>query len=195
MYNGAWDYPADTRGYTWGFVQELHTRSWAFRYGIVGEPKIANGSQFDRRLFRDHGQVWEAERRYSWRKHDGAIRALAYDNRSQAGTYGDALKLAAQTGTKPDVTLTSRVGTLKYGFGMSFDQAINSGSGSSRVWGGMTAKRRVGLLRLLTGSRPGASRLKELAGTEDLMLLERLLRPPVCQGFISSIWPPEVLIS
>jgi high affinity Mn2+ porin len=26
MYNGAWDYPADTRGYTWGVVQELHTR-------------------------------------------------------------------------------------------------------------------------------------------------------------------------
>ncbi len=129
MYNGAWDYPADTRGYTWGLVHELHTRNWAFRYGIVAEPKIANGSQFDRRLFRDHGQVWEAERRYSWRKHDGTIRALAYDNRSQAGTYRDALKLAAQTGTTPDVTLTSRVGTLKYGFGISFDQAINSDIG------------------------------------------------------------------
>ena len=25
MYNGAWDYPADTRGYTWGIVQELQT--------------------------------------------------------------------------------------------------------------------------------------------------------------------------
>src|SRR5580704_14915161 len=23
MYNGAWDYPADTRGYTWGWVHEL----------------------------------------------------------------------------------------------------------------------------------------------------------------------------
>jgi hypothetical protein len=37
MYNGAWDYPADTRGYTWGVVQELHTKKWAFRYGIVWE--------------------------------------------------------------------------------------------------------------------------------------------------------------
>ena len=44
MYNGAWDYPADTRGYTWGIVQEFHTRKWAFRYGIVAEPKVANGS-------------------------------------------------------------------------------------------------------------------------------------------------------
>jgi high affinity Mn2+ porin len=129
MYNGAWDYPADTRGYTWGVVQELHTRNWAFRYGIVAEPKFANGSQFDRRLFRDHGQVWEVERRYSWRKRDGAIRALAYDNREQGGNYGEALKLAAATGNTPDVTLTDRVGTRKYGAGISFDQAINSDAG------------------------------------------------------------------
>ena len=129
MYNGAWDYPADTRGYTWGIVQELHTQKWAFRYGIVAEPKIANGPQFDRRLFRDHGQVWEVERRYSWRKRDGAIRVLAYDNRDQGGNYREALKLAAATGTTPDVTLTERVGTLKYGAGVSFDQAISSDFG------------------------------------------------------------------
>jgi high affinity Mn2+ porin len=71
MYNGAWDYPADTRGYTWGIVQEFHTRWWAFRYGIAAEPKIANGQQFERSLFRDHGQVREAERRYSLRKCEG----------------------------------------------------------------------------------------------------------------------------
>ena len=129
MYNGAWDYPADTRGYTWGIVQELHTRHWAFRYGIVAEPKIANGSQLDRRLFRNHGQVWEVERRYKWRERDGAIRVLGYDNRSQAGSYGGSLQLAAASGTTPDVTLTRRVGTRKYGFGMSFDQAINSDVG------------------------------------------------------------------
>jgi high affinity Mn2+ porin len=129
MYNGAWDYPADTRGYTWGIVQEFNTRKWSFRYGIEAEPKVANGQQFDRRLFRDHGQVWEVERRYMWRNRSGAIRVLGYDNRSQAGDYGEALKLAAQTGRTPDVTLTSRVGTLKYGTGISFDQAISSDAG------------------------------------------------------------------
>jgi high affinity Mn2+ porin len=30
MYNGAWDYPADVRGYTWGWVHEAHTRNWSF---------------------------------------------------------------------------------------------------------------------------------------------------------------------
>ena len=97
MYNGAWDYPADTRGYTWGIVQEFHTKSWAFRYGIAAEPKYANGSQFDRRLFRDHGQTYEVERRYSIRKHDGAVRLLGYSNRDQGGSYAEALKIAAST--------------------------------------------------------------------------------------------------
>ena len=129
MYNGAWDYPADTRGYTWGVVQEFHTRRWSFRYGIVAEPQLANGSVFDRRLFRDHGQEWEVERRYLWRKREGAIRVLGYDNRTQAGNYAQALKLAAETGNTPDVSLTDRAGTLKYGTGISFDQAITSDIG------------------------------------------------------------------
>ena len=129
MYNGAWDYPADTRGYTWGIVQEANTRNWSFRYGIVAEPKVANGQQFDRRLFRDHGQVWEAERRYSWRDRAGAVRLLAYDNREQGGNYAQALALAAQTGTRPNVDLTDHVGTLKYGTGVSFDQAVTNSLG------------------------------------------------------------------
>ncbi len=43
MYNGAWDYPADTRGYTWGWYHELHTKNWSWRYASAFEPKVANG--------------------------------------------------------------------------------------------------------------------------------------------------------
>jgi len=129
MYNGAWDYPADTRGYTWGIVQELHTRNWAFRYGAAAEPKTANGGRFDRRLFRDRGDTFEEERRYSVRKHPGAIRVLEYQNHSDAGNYGTALQLAAQTGTTPNVVATRKPGTLKYGAGISFDQEITSDFG------------------------------------------------------------------
>src|SRR5579862_4019452 len=124
MYNGAWDYPADTRGYTWGIVQELHTRDWAFRYGAAAEPKTANGGRFDRRLFRDRGDTFEEERRYSIRKHAGAIRLLEYLNHSNAGNYAEALRLAAQTGGTPNVVATRKPGTLKYGFGVNLEQEI-----------------------------------------------------------------------
>ncbi len=59
MYNGAWDYPADTRGYTWGWVHEFHTRNWSLRYASAAVSKVANGGRFDRRLFRDRGDVVE----------------------------------------------------------------------------------------------------------------------------------------
>jgi high affinity Mn2+ porin len=124
MYNGAWDYPADTRGYTWAIVQELHTRNWAFRYGAAAEPKTANGGRFDRRLFRDRGDTFEEERRYSLRKHPGAVRVLEYLNHADAGTYAEALRQAAQTGATPSVIATRKPGTLKYGFGMNVEQEI-----------------------------------------------------------------------
>ena len=124
MYNGAWDYPADTRGYTWGIVNEFHTRNWSLRYGVAAEPRVANGGRFDRRLFVDQGQTFEEERRYSLASHPGAIRWLQYLNRTRSGSYGEAVQLAEQTGTTPDVQAIRRPGTLKYGTGVSFDQEI-----------------------------------------------------------------------
>jgi hypothetical protein len=125
MYNGAWDYPADTRGYTWGIVNEFHTRNWSFRYGVAAEPSVANGGRFDRRLFVDQGQTFEEERRYSIASHPGAIRWLQYLNRTRSGSYAEAVRLAEQTGTTPDVQAIRRPGTLKYGTGVSFDQELS----------------------------------------------------------------------
>lgn len=124
MYNGAWDYAADTRGYTWGWVHELHTRNWSVRYGSAAEPKVANGEQFDRRLFRDRGDAFEGERRYSPRKHPGTARLLMYLEHADAGSYGEALQLAAKTGTTPNINDTLQIGRLKYGFGLNMDQEI-----------------------------------------------------------------------
>ena len=124
MYNGAWDYPADTRGYTWGWVHEFHTRNWSVRYGSAAEPKVANGLRFDRRLFRDRGDMFEGERRYAPAKHPGTARLLVFLLHTDSGSYGEALQLAAQTHTTPDVVATREVGRLKYGFGISVDQEI-----------------------------------------------------------------------
>jgi len=130
MYNGAWDYPADTRGYTWGWVHEFHTRNWSVRYGSAAEPKVANGPRFDRRLFVDRGDVFEGERRYSIDDHPGAVRLLGYLNHSDSGRYSDAIRLAEQTGTQPDIIAVHRAGTLKYGTGVSFDQEITRDIGA-----------------------------------------------------------------
>ncbi len=98
MYNGAWDYPADVRGYTWGWVHEVHTHSWSFRYASAAMPRVANGLRFDRRLLRNRGDVFEVERRWETRKHPGVVRLMNYENHANAGTYAEALRQAAAGG-------------------------------------------------------------------------------------------------
>jgi high affinity Mn2+ porin len=124
MYNGAWDYPADTRGYTWGWVHEFHTRNWSARYSSAAMPRVANGEQFDRQLFRDRSDMFEGELRDNFRQHQGAVRLLSYFNHFDGGTYSEAIRRAGQTGTRPDITADRKPGTLKYGFGVSADQEL-----------------------------------------------------------------------
>ncbi|HEY1496130.1 MAG TPA: carbohydrate porin [Candidatus Solibacter sp.] len=124
MYNGAWDYPADTRGYTWGMVHEFRTRNWSARYASVGMPREANGLRFDRRILVNRGDVAEGEFRRETSGHPGTVRALAYLNHANAGSYREALQMPA-----PDVTATRRNGTRKFGFGVSADQEIRKDIG------------------------------------------------------------------
>ena len=124
MYNGAWDYPADTRGYTWGWIHEFHAKRWSLRYGSAAEPKVANGLRFDRRLLRDRGDMVEGELRYKPGGHSGAIRLLGSWLHTDSGSYAEALRLSESTHTAPDVTATRQTGRLKYGTGISLDQEI-----------------------------------------------------------------------
>lgn len=130
MYNGAWDYPADTRGYTWGWVHEFHTRWWSLRYASAAMSTVANGARFDRRLFVDHGDVFEGEVRYKLHARPGTFRLLGYANHFHGGSYGAALQLAAASNTTPDVTKTRQFGILKYGFGVNAEQEIIDGLGA-----------------------------------------------------------------
>jgi carbohydrate-selective porin OprB len=61
--------------------------------------------------------------------HPGAVRLLSYINHADMGNYAEAIRIAEQTGTQPDVVATRKVGTLKYGFGVSADQEITKDAG------------------------------------------------------------------
>ncbi len=124
MYNGAWDYPADVRGYTWGWVHEFRTPRWSLRYASAAEPRVANGLRFDRRLFRDRGDMFEGEIRYAPGGHPGAVRLLGFALHTRSGTYAEAIRQGESTHTAPDVTLTREPGTLKYGFGVNLEQEL-----------------------------------------------------------------------
>ncbi len=61
--NGAWDYAADTRGYTVGGILEYDDNIWSARYGIAAMPTVANGIDLDWAFSRANGQNWEFELR------------------------------------------------------------------------------------------------------------------------------------
>jgi high affinity Mn2+ porin len=135
MYNGAWDYPADTRGYSWGWVHEFHTPRWSLRYGSAAEPRVANGLRFDRRLLRDRGDMFEGEIDWTAHGHPGAVRLLDFLLHTDSGSYTDALRVSQQTGAAPDVAAVHRPGTLKYGGGANIEQEIVKDVGVFGRWG------------------------------------------------------------
>jgi len=126
MDNGAWDFPADTKGYTIGGVIELGVGPWSARYGAFMEPTEANGPNLEWNLNVALGHTLELERRYSVGLRPGTARLLGYVNRSNAGSYFAALQ---QNPTAPDVTLT-RAPREKYGVGLSIDQEITDDLGA-----------------------------------------------------------------
>lgn len=69
--NAAWDYPADTRGYTWGVAVEDYHDDWAVRFGSFLEPQEANGEFFDHQVREAHGDVLELEHDHSLRVRRG----------------------------------------------------------------------------------------------------------------------------
>ncbi len=137
--NGAWDYAADTRGYTYGVIAEYDDRAWSARYGIALMPTVANGIDMDWDLRRASGQNMEAEWRHNLlggfvspdRK--GAVRVLSYVNHAHMGLYRDAVKAyLAGTDPTPDITKHETFGALKYGFGLNFEQEL---TGNLRAFG------------------------------------------------------------
>jgi high affinity Mn2+ porin len=125
--NEAWDYPADSLGYTTGFAAELYQPEWTLRYGFFQVPRSSNGLAQDQRYFEAWGMVTELERRYTIHNHPGVIRFLAYLNQEHMGSYQAAINNFNQGGSI-DITQT-RADRIKYGFGLNWEQEITGNIG------------------------------------------------------------------
>ena len=122
MDDGAWDYPADTRGYTLGSMEELTMRKWSLRLAHVLEPTTPNGPTFDYRVARNRGDVIEWERRCTPKGRFGVLRLLGFANRERARTFREAVLANGTT----DIESTRRDGTLQYGFGVNLEQSVTA---------------------------------------------------------------------
>ncbi len=127
MDNGAWDYAADTRGYTWGFMLEWNRANFAIRFASVLEPISANDLELDQDLINSHGDNLEVEYRYSFGEQPGRIRLLSYVNHAHMGSYQAALN---RQGFKTIDVTDTRNHRTKFGVGFNFEQALSPEWGS-----------------------------------------------------------------
>lgn len=135
--DAAYDYAANTRGYTWGAVAQFYDGDYAVRFGEAMMPKVANGENLDADLARAHAENLEFEYDPSpWRHRATSLRLLSYVNHANMGNYRDAINefLDGETST-PDVTLTRRQGRVKYGFGVNLYQELGWGARTFSRWG------------------------------------------------------------
>src|ERR1700691_794805 len=128
--NGAYDYAADTRGYTVGATADYEDRNWGFRFAEVLMPKVANGIDLDDRPWQVHAENFEYELRHGLiPKKSGVVRLLAYTNYTNMGIYRDAVvqfedHSAPSPEAVPEITNHPWHITRKYGFGINLEQNL-----------------------------------------------------------------------
>ena len=124
--NGAYDYAADTRGYTFGVTADYEDRNWGFRFAETLMPKVANGIDLVWKPWQAHGDNFEYELRHGLiRKKAGVVRLLAYVNHANMGIYREAIA-EFEEGFVPIPEITNHPWhiTRKYGFGVNLEQSL-----------------------------------------------------------------------
>ena len=136
--HGAWDYPADARGYSWGGSVEYLGKDWSLRFGRFLLPKESNGLRLDPALFARYGDVLEWEKPYelgraSGEGYAGKLRLLAFRNTTRMGSFDEASKLGLATGTVPDLANTREMRS-KVGVGVNVQQQLGNNLGAFLRW-------------------------------------------------------------
>jgi high affinity Mn2+ porin len=132
--NGAYDYAADTRGYTYGAIVEYQGPRFELRFGEMLMPTVANGIDLDWKISKNRAENLELEIKYRRRTEwAGTVRLLAYQNYAKMGSYREAIDTFV--GATPDITASRRDGRAKRGLGVNVIQ---------NLWGTVRAFARLG---------------------------------------------------
>ncbi|MCK9689351.1 carbohydrate porin [Scleromatobacter humisilvae] len=125
MTYGAYDYPADARGYTNGLALDYDDGPWTLRAGRFAEPKLPNGLPLDNDLLRHYGDQIELVHTHALGAYAGAVRVLAFRSRARMSTYEDALA-AAPIGEAPSLNAVRAGDHVKTGIGIDAEQQVAS---------------------------------------------------------------------
>lgn len=136
--NGAYDYAADTRGFTYAAMLEYHDTNYVVRFAEALMPKVANGIHLDADMSRAHAENIEVELHgHMLRKQPSILRLLSYVNHANMGNYRQQTDewLANPTTPAPEITAHALQTNVKYGFGVNVEQPVTDWVGAFARWG------------------------------------------------------------
>jgi high affinity Mn2+ porin len=124
--NGAYDYAANTRGYTIAAILSYTGPKLSARFAEALMPTVANGIDLEADLRKARADNLELDWKPQWFQGlETHIRPLAYLNHANMGDYGQAIAAFQEGITKvPDVTLYRHQDSLKQGFGLNLEQEL-----------------------------------------------------------------------
>lgn len=125
--DAAYDYAANTRGYTDGAIIEYDDHWFSVRFGEMLMPKVANGIHLDADIARAGEQALEFDFTGNGLFHrSGTVRLLSYVNTADMGGYEQAVEeyLDGRIST-PSVIATRVQGRHRYGFDLNFEQDVS----------------------------------------------------------------------
>jgi len=134
MSNGAWDYPANTKGYTVGFIGELVQPNWKLRVSSVAVPVVANHSAMEYVFGKAHSETLEVEKKISIHKRNGLVRFLVNYTASRAPSYQQGLMALKNDDTTLLKVISGNAegigfGGNKTGLGLNIEQELTDDLG------------------------------------------------------------------
>jgi high affinity Mn2+ porin len=128
----AFDYPADSVGFSWGITAELNQPDWAVRGGLFLVANQPSTDVYDLAVLSRNGIVGEVEMRYRPFDRPGTTRLGVWATTAFTGGYADAVALANLNPSLSanDTIASTRQTRTKYGFYFSIDQEITDSIGA-----------------------------------------------------------------
>jgi high affinity Mn2+ porin len=124
--DGAYDFTADARGYTWGVLAEYQSPRWGLRSALALESGPQNGGPLVWNLHLANTFNTEFEwHRGPLPKKPGIVRLLGWVNHANMGVYQYAIDQFLEGKTPvPDISDHPLQVTKKYGFGLGIEQSV-----------------------------------------------------------------------
>jgi hypothetical protein len=182
MASAAFDFAADSKGYTVGLVGEQFWDQWTVRYGRVAAPYYPNQLILNYDIFQYYGDQAEIEHRHEVFGMPGAIRLLGFRNHEVMGKFTDAIAMyernpgaynattcpgfnyGSHNATAPDLCWARKPNT-KLGIGLNIEQQVLDdlgffarglwNDGNTEVYSYTSTDRSISLGSLLEGDRWG----------------------------------------